>query len=67
MIVIDFLWRLVPYLFLSTAVWLLVINLAMLVSSLSVFFNLWFWVRFVGSVAVCWASCVWISRRYEDA
>ncbi len=70
--IIDCIWRLLPYFLLSSFVWVLVVNVAVVIGSLSVGlngsagFNGWVWVRLIISAAACGAVCLWISRRHAE-
>ncbi len=62
--IIDSIWRLVPYLLLAVGVWLLVVGLVVLGRSDGAL-TVWFWLRLSTSAAACYAACVWISNRHE--
>ncbi len=65
-LIVDSIWRLVPYLLLSTAVWMIVTGLVVLFRSVEGSLTLWFWLRLAIGVTICYASCLWIHRRYEN-
>ncbi|CAK0765430.1 hypothetical protein WCLP8_3840006 [uncultured Gammaproteobacteria bacterium] len=65
--IVDWVWRLIPYLLLSTAVWVLVVSFVVLLSSSAALLSAMFWLRFIGSVLACYGSCVWIHRRHEES
>ena len=64
--IIDATWRLVPYLLFSAAVWALVFNAVLAVSSLTTLADLGFWVRLVCSAAACLVCIQWIHRRHQE-
>ncbi len=65
--IIDSIWRGIPYLLLMMGIWLLVVGLVMLVRSVEGALTVWFWLRLIAAASVCYASCVWIHKRHERA
>ncbi len=65
--IIDSIWRLLPYVLLMTGIWLLVVGLVVLVRSAEGALTLWFWLRLLAAAAACGSSCLWIHRRHERA
>ena len=64
--IIDSIWRIVPYLLLMMGMWLLVVGLVILLRSGEGTLSIWFWLRLIAAAAGCYAGCVWIHRRHES-
>ena len=65
--IIDSIWKTIPYLLLMLGMWLLVVGLVMLVRSVDGALTVWFWLRLIAAAAACYGSCVWIHKRHERA
>ena len=65
--IVDSIWRTVPYLLLAIGIWLLVVGLVMLLRSVEGTLTVWFWLRLVAAGAACYGSCLWIHTRHDSA
>ena len=65
--IIDSIWRTIPYLLLMTGMWLLVVGLVILARSVDGALTVWFWLRLLAAAAACCVSCHWIHKRHEKA
>ena len=64
--IINSIWRTIPYLMLMTGMWLLVVGLVMLIRSVEGALTVWFWLRLLAAAALCYGSCAWIHHRHEN-